>query len=242
MATKIAGIIATSMRTSQVDSGFDYGFYLNRLISVAPYAAGMDTTRACLGATSGLERAITCYSQSLTGQTRLVLVVSEICTGGYGAGGVGEGCTRGKERLVGRSTPNAAVGVAEEEQVSGAWQLLPDHSLSPHYVQCSNSALPHKTSPFMRCFSKVLGYPPTILFYILRSLPAQVALPPYLSPWLEAFLPAPENFREVPFSLNTVTRSSYPHGTHWHGIWARKCTPYASNLPGQDQATEQVLI
>jgi len=28
-----------------------------------------------------LERAITSYSQSLTGQTRLVLVVSEICAG-----------------------------------------------------------------------------------------------------------------------------------------------------------------
>jgi hypothetical protein len=57
-------------------------FPLNRLISVAPYAAGIDTTRACLRQLVVLERAITSYSQSLTGQTRLVLVVSEICAGG----------------------------------------------------------------------------------------------------------------------------------------------------------------
>jgi len=43
-----------------------------------------------------------------------VLVVSEVCAGRYGAGRVGKGSARGEERLVGRSTAGAAVGVAEE--------------------------------------------------------------------------------------------------------------------------------
>jgi len=41
-----------------------------------------------------------------------VLVVSEVCAGGCGARMVGEGLTRGEERIVGRSTDHAAVGVA----------------------------------------------------------------------------------------------------------------------------------
>ena len=52
-------------------------------------------------ATSGLERAITCYTQSLTGQTRLVLAVSEVSAGEYGAGKVRERNARGDKRLVG---------------------------------------------------------------------------------------------------------------------------------------------
>lgn len=51
-----------------------------------------------------------------------MLVVSEVCAGGYGAGRVGEVSTRGKEGLVGCSAAHAAVGVAEAEQVSSAWR------------------------------------------------------------------------------------------------------------------------
>jgi len=48
-------------------------------------------------------------------QTRLVLVVSEICARGYDAGRARAGGGRGAERLVGRSAAGAAVGVAEAE-------------------------------------------------------------------------------------------------------------------------------
>jgi len=46
-----------------------------------------------------------------------VLVVSEVCAGGYGAGRAREQSARGPERLVGRSAPGAAVGVEEAAQV-----------------------------------------------------------------------------------------------------------------------------
>jgi len=42
-----------------------------------------------------------------------VLVVLEVCAGGYGAGRVGERSARGEEGLVGRFAAGAAVGVAE---------------------------------------------------------------------------------------------------------------------------------
>ena len=58
--------------------------------------------------------------QSGTGQARLVLVVPEVCAGGYGAGRVRAGSARRQERLMGRSAASAAVGVAEEDgAVSG---------------------------------------------------------------------------------------------------------------------------
>ncbi len=50
-------------------------------------------------------------SNGRLGQRRLVLVVSEVCAGGYGAGRVREGRTRSEERPVGRSAAAAAVGV-----------------------------------------------------------------------------------------------------------------------------------
>jgi hypothetical protein len=53
-----------------------------------------------------------------------VLVVSEVCAGGYRAGRVGEGSARVEERLVGWSDSCTAVGMAKAEQVSGAWQAL----------------------------------------------------------------------------------------------------------------------
>ena len=53
-------------------------------------------------------------SQSGTRQAGLVLVVSEVCTGGYGAGRARDRSAEGEERLVGRSAADAAVGVAEK--------------------------------------------------------------------------------------------------------------------------------
>jgi hypothetical protein len=53
--------------------------------------------------------------QSHTGQRRLVLVVSEICAGGYGAGRARKGSTSCQERVVGRSAAGAPVGVAQEK-------------------------------------------------------------------------------------------------------------------------------
>ena len=44
----------------------------------------------------------------------LVLVVSEVCARGYGAGRVRERSTKGEGRIVGRSAAGGAVGVAEE--------------------------------------------------------------------------------------------------------------------------------
>jgi hypothetical protein len=48
---------------------------------------------------------------------RLVLVVSEVCARGCCSRRVGEGSTRGEERLVGRSAPDAAVGVAGAKKI-----------------------------------------------------------------------------------------------------------------------------
>jgi len=54
--------------------------------------------------------------QSGTCQARVVVVVvSEVCAARYGTGAVGEGRTRDQERIVGRSTASASVGVAKEE-------------------------------------------------------------------------------------------------------------------------------
>jgi len=50
--------------------------------------------------------------QSSARQTRLVLVVSEVCAGRYGAGRTREGSTRGEERLVGWSAAGPAVVVS----------------------------------------------------------------------------------------------------------------------------------
>jgi hypothetical protein len=50
---------------------------------------------------------------------------------GYGAGRVGEGSTRGAERLVGRSAASAAVGVAETTQVVFLDNLSPVLDTSP---------------------------------------------------------------------------------------------------------------
>jgi len=50
-------------------------------------------------------------------ETGLVLVVSDVCVRGYGAGGARVGSATSQERLVGRSAAGAAVGVAEEEVV-----------------------------------------------------------------------------------------------------------------------------
>jgi len=43
-----------------------------------------------------------------------VLVVSEVCVGGYGVGRVGEGSERGEERVMGWSGSCAVAGMAEE--------------------------------------------------------------------------------------------------------------------------------
>ena len=45
----------------------------------------------------------------------MLLVVSEVCAGEYGAGAARTGSTSGSERLVGRSAASAAVGVENEE-------------------------------------------------------------------------------------------------------------------------------
>jgi hypothetical protein len=57
-------------------------------------------------------------SQSGTRQAGLVLVVSKICTGGYGAGRVRKQSPRGEEGRVGRSAVGATVGVGETTQVA----------------------------------------------------------------------------------------------------------------------------
>ena len=46
-----------------------------------------------------------------------MLVVSEVCAGRCCSRRVGEGSTRGQERVVGRSTARAAVGVAEAQRL-----------------------------------------------------------------------------------------------------------------------------
>jgi len=43
----------------------------------------------------------------------MMLVVSEICAGGYGAGRIGERSARGQERLVGGSSTHPTVGLSE---------------------------------------------------------------------------------------------------------------------------------
>ena len=50
-----------------------------------------------------------------------MLVVPEICAGGYGDGRVREGSKKWAEGLGGGSTPGAAVGMVEEGSVRGAW-------------------------------------------------------------------------------------------------------------------------
>jgi hypothetical protein len=55
--------------------------------------------------------------QSHTRERGLVLMVSEVCARGYGAGRIGEGSARGQERLVDGTESRAAVGVAETAQV-----------------------------------------------------------------------------------------------------------------------------
>jgi hypothetical protein len=62
--------------------------------------------------------------QPRAGEGWLVLVVSKVCARRYGAGRVGEGSTRGEERLVGRSAAGAAVGMAEEEPLARAENAL----------------------------------------------------------------------------------------------------------------------
>lgn len=47
---------------------------------------------------------------------KLLVVVSEVCAGGFGAGRVEARSAKGEERLVGRFASNAAVGEAEKEQ------------------------------------------------------------------------------------------------------------------------------
>src|SRR6266850_764369 len=77
--------------------------------------------------------------QSLAGQSRLVVVVvSEVCAGGYRAGRVGEGIARVEERLVGWSDSCTAVGMAKGEQVSGAWRAL-QRACSLVFAICSVS-------------------------------------------------------------------------------------------------------
>ena len=53
--------------------------------------------------------------QSRASQRWLVLVVQEVRGGGYTTGEAREGRTRREERVVGRSSSRAAVGVAEEK-------------------------------------------------------------------------------------------------------------------------------
>ena len=64
----------------------------------------------------------------------MVLLVSEVCAGRYGVGRAREGCTRGEERLVGRSSSGAPVGMAEENPLGAenraAIQPLYDHKLN----------------------------------------------------------------------------------------------------------------
>jgi len=62
-----------------------------------------------------------------------VRVVEAVWASRYGAGRVGDGSERGKERLVGWSTAGAAVGVEEEEQVSGTWRT----PRTPYFTQRS---------------------------------------------------------------------------------------------------------
>jgi hypothetical protein len=64
----------------------------------------------------------TLLDPSGTRETRLVLVVSEVCARGYGAGAVRYLSTISKTRVVGRSLAGAAMEVAAVKQGSGAWQ------------------------------------------------------------------------------------------------------------------------
>jgi len=55
-----------------------------------------------------------------TGQRRLVLVVSEVCVGGYGTAKARSRSARGEERITVRSEAGAAVGVAKEKPLRPA--------------------------------------------------------------------------------------------------------------------------